>query len=417
MKKALFISFDFIRKNECNKSLAMASIISYLKQDRRVTDNFELNQYSCNMLNESNLNTVENVLNEINIEDFFEYKIIAISAYIWNEYLTNDLIREIKKRNFKGKIVLGGYQISYSDPLQLQSVYPNADYFIFNYGEESVKKILLNEVGINEKFLKYSVDFSNIPSPYLSGELSIDEEIKMVRFETKRGCPYKCNFCAHRDLGTSKVHILNLEKSYGEIEYFRNKDVKKVNVLDPIFNSGGDYLLLMNEINRINTNTTYSLQARFEAIAGESGNKFLDLCANGKYHLEFGVQTIVEQESLNVNRRNNFTKIDNTLDVLNKRNISFEVSIIYGLPGQTLDSFRRSVDYLKSKNCDIIKAYPLMLLRGTEIYDEKEKWNFKEEIIGDYNIPLVTSSSTFKKDDWVKMKEVSESLFVSNRIL
>lgn len=75
------------------------------------------------------------------------------------------------------------------------------------------------------------------------------------------------------------------------------------------------------------------------------------------------------------------------------RGISYEVSLIYGLPGQTLDSFQRGIDHLQRKGCTVIKAWPMMLLPGTKLCDQKEQWGMEEEPIGEFRIPVVTSST------------------------
>jgi len=102
---------------------------------------------------------------------------------------------------------------------------------------------------------------------------------------------------------------------------------------------------------------------------------------------------------------------------LKKRNISYEVSLIYGLPSQTLQSFTKSIEFLRKNGCNNIKAFPLMLLKGTELYLEKKKYKMEEKIINEFDIPVVVKSDSFTEDDWYKMKEKAETLeFVINRV-
>ena len=51
-----------------------------------------------------------------------------------------------------------------------------------------------------------------------------------------------------------------------------------------------------------------------------------------------------------------------------------------------------------------------------KISTESKKWNLKEEVIGDFNIPVVTSSNTFNKDQWIEMQEVAKRLTDNIRI-
>jgi coproporphyrinogen III oxidase-like Fe-S oxidoreductase len=101
--------------------------------------------------------------------------------------------------------------------------------------------------------------------------------------------------------------------------------------------------------------------------------------------------------------------------VANRNCARYEVSLIYGLPGQTIDSFKRSIDFVQSRGCKTIKAYPLMLLRGTELYHEKEKWDIKEEATGEFAIPVVTSSNSFTRHDWEQMNDIANNLTPHDR--
>lgn len=87
--------------------------------------------------------------------------------------------------------------------------------------------------------------------------------------------------------------------------------------------------------------------------------------------MEFGLQTIIENKCDIINRRNNVKMTSEVLKKLNTANISYEVSLIYGLPMQTVGSFKKSVNFLKSNYCKNIVAYSLMLLKGTELYAKK----------------------------------------------
>jgi hypothetical protein len=58
-----------------------------------------------------------------------------------------------------------------------------------------------------------------------------------------------------------------------------------------------------------------------------------------------------------------------------------------------------------------------MLLKGTPLFQEKANWNLKEEVLNDFDIPVVTSSNSFNKDDWFRMKEMADSLNLNNRLV
>lgn len=413
MKKLLIISFDLIRAGESKKSLAIASIMSYLKNDKRYGIDFLVEHFSINMfeiIKKTDRNDFFSGLFTYNFEDI---DFVAISAYIWNEYLTNDLINYLRiDLGYSGNIILGGYQISYSS--SPENEYPDCQYYVSGYAEQSLLKILIEKTEL--KRISSTVNFLEIPSPYLKGELPINKKQEMVRLETKRGCPYSCSFCAHRDLTTKRVYKHDLDKVYKEIAYFCEKSVGKVNIIDPIFNMGTDYLSILSEMCRINFSSLVSMQVRFELIKGDRGKLFLDLCENLNTRLEFGLQTALLSESKLINRQNNQEVIERVMKELKTRGLSYEISLIYGLPNQTLDSFQYSIDFAFNNGCENVTAYPLMLLKGTELYEQKQSFGFREKKSGEFNIPVVIESNTFSENDWYSMKSLAEQLNMNDRV-
>lgn len=414
MRKLLLISFDFIRDDEPNTSLAIGSIMSYLYSKKEYGSEFVAKHHTINMYSLNSSTTSLEIADEIEYLDLSSFNFIAISAYVWNEKYLNDLMHILRiKYLFTGKFVLGGYQISYSNNPSIE--YPNCELFVDGYGEDAVYKIVMgkHKAGL----IKSSLEFSDIPSPYTTGIIPISENQAKVRIETKRGCPYRCTFCAHRDLTNNTVLLKNNDRVFEELIFFKNKNVKKINILDPIFNAGKDYLIILEKMVSLGITSLISIQTRFETITGDKGQEFLNLCEKLNIHLEFGLQTAIRNESVLIKRKNQPEKIASVMEELNKRKISYEVSLIYGLPSQTLQSFNESIEFLRMNGCFNIKAFPLMLLKGTELYLEKEKYGMEEKIINEFDIPVVVKSDSFTENEWFRMKEKAETLeLVINRV-
>ncbi|MEP0478962.1 MAG: hypothetical protein ABJD23_02025, partial [Nonlabens sp.] len=265
MRKLLLISFDFIREGEPNTSLAIGSIMSYLYTKEEYGSEFEVKHHTINMFSLNSNTTSLDIAQEIAYVDFNSFNFIAISAYVWNEKYLNDLMHILRiKYSFSGKFILGGYQISYSNNPSVE--YPNCDLFVDGYGEDTVYQILMGKYKAG--LVKSSLEFSDIPSPYTTGIIPISENQSKVRIETKRGCPYKCTFCAHRDLTNNKVLIKANDRVFEELIFFKNMNVNKINILDPIFNAGKDYLVILNKMVSIGLTSLVSIQTRFETISG-----------------------------------------------------------------------------------------------------------------------------------------------------
>ncbi len=411
MKKLLIISFDLVKEQEC-QSFAIGSIISSLKSDKSYGQTFDFEWYTYNLLTIEKIE-IEYFLNsslfEMNLSQFTH---IAISCYVWCNSFINPLIDKIFEYNFRGKIILGGYEISYSNNEEIKKMYPKANYFIKGYAESALLEILSNTSIPNKSVLSKNIDFSLLPSPYLTQTLKLHPNIPKIRWETKRGCPFKCNFCAHRDLIGVKVNYHYKDKIFNELALFKEYNIKKINVLDPVFNMGIDYLDVLNEAYRIGLNSELSLQVRPELVT----DKFLNIAEKLNVCLEFGIQTLNEKENQVIKRGNKIEKIFETLKKVNQRKIKYEVSLIYGLPYQTISSFSQTIDNLRENGCKSITAFPLMLLKGTELYDLKKEFKFKEKTLGKYNIPVVIESNSFTEKEWWQMHDIATQLNPNQRV-
>jgi histone acetyltransferase (RNA polymerase elongator complex component) len=149
----------------------------------------------------------------------------------------------------------------------------------------------------------------------------------------------------------------------------------------------------------------WSFQCRLEFVR----ESFLDAVGPINGTLEFGLQTVYDDEARAVGRPNRIDKVEAVIDSLNARGIPYEVSLIYGLPLQTLDSFRMSVDWCLERGVPRVRAWPLMLLRGTALDFQRECWGYVESVAS--RIPIVVESFSFSRDDHAEMARIADELY------
>lgn len=417
MRNLLLVTFDLLRAGEAAPSLAVASILAFLRnqtgEDRQQLCDFR----SINLLGHQHLPDDELFAKALRNTDFAAFTHIAIGAYVWAEGRVNPLMRWIRARGFRGEFVLGGYQISYTtgsdaEALQaLQATYPDAQRFVRGHGESNLQRILSGEAG-ESRLLGGTTPLEAVPSPYTNGVIFVEQGQSMVRTETQRGCPYTCSFCAHRDMVRHQVHRFQLDRVRGEFGLFATREVGKVNVLDPVFNAGPRAIGVLEIARETRLRALLSLQCRFETLT----THFLDALDGLRVELEFGAQTLQPEEARHIKRPNDLEKIAWAISELNQRKIPFEVSLIYGLPGQTPDSFKASIEWLESRGVTRIKAWPLMLLRGTELERQRDEFGLRESRMGDFGIPVVTESYSYTEAQWEVMRETAEMLCPTERV-
>lgn len=337
---------------------------------------------------------------------------IAIGAYVWAEERVKPLLTLLRAGGFRGRIILGGPQISYAGP-GLERLYPEADVFIRGYGEDALARLAsqpgsprirgVHYAGERDRREQAEVDLEAMPSPWLTGVIPLKDQ-RFVRFETQRGCPFKCAFCQHREAGAALTRrALSLSRIKAEIDLFCRSGVEQISVLDPIFNSAPHAIAVLKHFIQRGFEGRLAFECRMETITDE----FLDVAAQLDVYLQFGLQTIHRGEGEAINRVNNMRRVEQTLRAVERRGIRYEISLIFGLPLQTLASFEGSVRWCLERGVPVIKAFPLLLLRGTQLEQERARWGFVD---GGGAMPMVVESTSFDHEAWIQMARMSEAL-------
>lgn len=337
--------------------------------------------------------------------------ILGVSAFVWCEPEVQLLLREARRRT-SATVVVGGPQVSYSGAGTLEGLYPGAHVFVRGQGERGLAALAVGaattELGVHVAGTPDLGGVADAPldglaSPYLGAALPIGAS---VRWETQRGCPFACSFCQHREAGKRLRNVLlGDDRLRAEAEAFKAAGVRRVSVLDPIFHSKPPRAIeILNMVREVGLTAQLSLQCRFEMLTPP----FLDALAGLDVELEFGLQTAVEQESEVIGRRNRMKRVQARIEELHDRGIPFSVSLIYGLPLQTLESFRSSVQWCVDREVPSLYAWPLMLLRGTPLHTEKDRWGYVESV-GE-RIPIVVASDSFSREDHAEMARIAAEL-------
>lgn len=399
----ILVSLGYVRPSDPRTTLGHASILVAVRRDGGI--NVTSLEYAVNDAEFDAKRVLDDIVSNVRGSD----STIAFGAYVWNDEVVRWLLRELRRRGFPGLIVLGGPQISYTSEGR-EELYPEASYFISGYGEEALVALMHGETliqgvtrrGDSVSPLPAAFNFADAASPHLDGTLT---SCHFVRWETQRGCPYACSFCQHQEPGQKlKLRQFPRERLEEEMCLFVQQGVKKLVVLDPLFNVKAEHAnWILRRLIDLGYRGSLSLQCRFEQLTPE----FIELCRSLDVTLEFGLQTIHEAEMVAVERHNDLKKVDRWIRELLFAGIRFEVSLIYGLPEQTLASFRQSVEWCRSRHVPVIRAFPLMLLRGTAAHTNRERWCLIES---NDPIPVVVSSNTFTSGDRDEMRLLAETL-------
>jgi radical SAM superfamily enzyme YgiQ (UPF0313 family) len=402
----VLVSIDWQRPQDGRTSLGIASIAAALKV---AGVRYSLIEVAINdplFCIEQLYQRIQLALNEAGPDC-----LLGFGVYVWNDAEICTLIERLRRANNQ-RIVLGGPQISYMPKGELEAAYPQADLFVRGQGERTMVQLVtggsligcgVHAAGTADQGHKADHDLQELPSPYLSGVIT---PAAQIRWETQRGCRFKCSFCQHREPGSRlQNRLLGMSRLEEEIQLFARHGVRRISVLDPIFHDDQVHAIeLLGLIRQAGLKAHLALQCRFEMIT----DPFLDALGGLSVTLEFGLQTAIAEEARLIGRPNRLDIVEDVIDKLHARGIDFEVSLIYGLPLQTLASFKHSLAWCYQRSIPHIKAWPLMLLRGTKLYDQKAQFGLTES--SDRRIPLVISSHTFSATQYETMQSLADTL-------
>jgi hypothetical protein len=157
-------------------------------------------------------------------------------------------------------------------------------------------------------------------------------------------------------------------------------------VLDPCFNIDNDRALrLLNMIekeSRKKEPVHWHFEVRGELITRSQARAFARLGAS----LQIGLQTGDPKVSALAGRDLNRNLFSSRIDILNQEGAIFGLDLIYGLPGDSLAGYLRSLDYALSLYPNNLDMFRLSVLPGTEMADKAATFGLEAEREAPYNI-------------------------------
>lgn len=94
----------------------------------------------------------------------------------------------------------------------------------------------------------------------------------------------------------------------------------------------------------------------------------------GVNRVSIGVQSLVDSELKAVGRKHTASRALEAIEILHRQGISnVSADLIYGLPGQTIESWRRSLEGLIQSSVTHLSAYSLSFEPGTRLYRQLQQ--------------------------------------------
>ncbi len=295
-------------------------------------------------------------------------RVIGFGVYIWNVTETTELVRLLKAARPDVKLVLGGPEVSYE--WAEQPIAQLADHVITGWGDVSFPKLCRALLHGPQPLMKVlageqpPLDTINLPYAHYT---DADLAHRLLYVEASRGCPFKCEFCLSSLDKTANAFAL--DGFLAEMDTLYQRGARNFKFVDRTFNLKIDTSarILQFFLERL----TDDLFVHFEVIPDHLPDRLKALIAQfppGVLQLEVGIQSFNPEVQKRISRRQDNDKtVANLQWLVQQSEAHLHTDLIFGLPGETLESFANGFDRLYALRPHEIQLGLLKRLRGTPI--------------------------------------------------
>lgn len=347
------------------------------------------------------------------LNETVDYDVVALSNYDWNVNLDRQFLKMIKRKYPRVVTVMGGPNVNDESDRWMRGFFlsmPDLDFYVVNEGEYKFARLVQSLIdhdmeadglwpalppsvrGLDRRtgdLLRGAApemekcDCASLPSPYLTGLLDkfLDDPHLVPIIETNRGCPYSCAFCCWGKAINSKIRQFSQETVVREIEYIA---ARTKNPIRSLYIADANFGIFKRDVEIAQILKEHSVKEGFPQniymyFAKNTDEKVLKVAEmlRGLTDISMSKQSL-NKEVLKIIGRDNISdeKYDATYARLRELGASSYCELIYGLPGETLESFLDGFETIAQRRLRPV-LYPLILIRGSEIDSDAFRENYQ----------------------------------------
>ncbi len=300
-------------------------------------------------------------------------QVIGLGIYIWNVVETTQVLRLLKALRPDIKVVLGGPEVSHE--VEAQEICRLADHVITGWGDVSFPKICRALLDGPQPLMKVIAGeqppLDDLAFPY-DEYTDADIAKRLLYVEASRGCPFKCEFCLSALDKTAWA--FDLDAFMAEMNALYQRGARNFKFVDRTFNLKVEHSvrILQFFLDRLQmANEVPNLFVHFEVVPDSLPDRLKELIVQfpaGSLQFEVGIQSFNPEVQQRISRKqDNLKTADNLRWLVNQSQAHVHADLIFGLPGETLESFAAGFDRLYALAPHEIQFGILKRLRGTPI--------------------------------------------------
>ncbi|UCE54646.1 MAG: cobalamin-dependent protein [Desulfobacterales bacterium] len=196
-----------------------------------------------------------------------------------------------------------------------------------------------------------------------------------VSLTTSRGCPFKCIFCVGRKMVGAKVRYRNPQHVVNEMEYLNTLNFHQINIADDLFTANKTHCVAVcDEILDRNLQMKWTSFARVDTVSEEILSR---MKAAGCTAVSFGIESANPEILKTIKKGITPRQVVDAVDICHRVGVTPFGSFILGLPGETQQTIKETVDFgnrLKKRGLSfgfhLLAPFP-----GTEVREQGEKYD------------------------------------------
>ena len=304
-------------------------------------------------------------------------QVIGLGIYIWNVVETTQVLRLLKALRPDIKVVLGGPEVSHE--VEAQEICRLADHVITGWGDVSFPKVCRALLDGPQPLMKVITGeqppLDALAFPY-DEYTDADIAKRLLYVEASRGCPFKCEFCLSALDKTAWA--FDLDAFMAEMDALYQRGARNFKFVDRTFNLKVEHSvrILQFFLDRLQsaseaTGLAPNLFVHFEVVPDSLPDRLKALIVQfpaGSLQFEVGIQSFNPEVQQRISRKqDNLKTADNLRWLVSQSQAHVHADLIFGLPGETLESFAAGFDRLYALAPHEIQFGILKRLRGTPI--------------------------------------------------
>lgn len=218
-------------------------------------------------------------------------------------------------------------------------------------------------------------NYQPLPNQYL--------RLPVVHMVAIRGCPYQCTYCSNSPIFGRVIRLRSPSNVVNEMKHVMNvHGAKEIAFWDDMLTMKKEWINeLCDRIIKYKLDIVWSCYARVNTVDREMLKKMKSAgCWNIFYGLESGNQELLD----NIKKGITLEQIRNAILWTKEAGIETRGSFMLGLPGETPELARKTIDFAISLDLDYVQFCITTPYPGTELYCNADKYGRLDKTLSRY---------------------------------